>query len=81
MPFSSPPLRKIQPDAVEDRVELLRLNAARGKVQQRDVLRRQAVADGLQIRQTALVVPRYEESYEDWRTIEQPEIWLRDDEP
>ena len=39
------------------------------------------VADGLQIRQTELVVPRYEESYEDWRTIEQPEIWLRDDEP
>ncbi len=38
-------------------------------------------ADGLQIRQTELVVPRYEESYEDWRTIEQPEIWLRDDEP
>lgn len=41
----------------------------------------EAVADGLQIRQTELVVPRYEESYEDWRTIEQPEIWLRDDEP
>lgn len=41
----------------------------------------EGIADGLQIRQTGLLVPRYEESYEDWRTIEQPEIWLRDDEP
>ena len=39
----------------------------------------EAVADGLKIRQTELLVPRYEESYEDGRTIEQPEIWLRDD--
>jgi hypothetical protein len=39
----------------------------------------EAVADGLQIRQTELIVPRYEESYDDWRPIEQPEIWLRDD--
>ncbi len=41
----------------------------------------EGIADGLQIRQTGLLVPRYEESYEDWRTIEQPEIWLRDDDP
>lgn len=39
----------------------------------------EAVADGLKIRQTELLVPRYEESYDDWRPIEQPEIWLRDD--
>ena len=39
----------------------------------------EGIADGLQIRQTGLLVPRYEESYEDWRPIEQPEIWLRDD--
>ena len=41
----------------------------------------EAVADGLKIRQTELLVPRYEESYDDWRPIAQPEIWLRDDEP
>lgn len=39
----------------------------------------EAVADGLKIRQTELLVPRYEESYDDWRPIAQPEIWLRDD--